>query len=149
MYDVAILKRSNLLLEQVIAVLENKLPIKKATCYQPAQHRLFYETEQLPDVMIIDIDPHLEDEIFEFVKYCTEKDLKTVAWLSHEICKERLLQLFKQSLDGYFYSEMETNDLIFAFEGILNDRQYIHPYLSSVLLDDYVRLTCEEPKRPS
>ena|SRR5699024_6530087 len=149
MYEVAIIKKTNLLLEQIICVLEEELPIRKVTCYHPDQHHMFYNQTELPDMIIIDMDTHTKEELFQFAKFCSEQPIKTIVWTSHNIGHHFLTRLFKLSLDGYFYNEMETSDLIFAINGTFYGKQYIHPYLSSILLNDYLRLTNVEEHRPS
>lgn len=149
MYDVAIIKKRNLFLEKIVALLEEELFISEVTCYQPDQHHVFYNDTKLPHMMIIDIDTQTQEELYEFTQFCSEQNIITIIWTSSNIGIEYLSKLFKLGLDGYFYNEMETEELIYAINGIFNGRQYIHPYLSSILLNDYLRLTSDKPQRPS
>jgi len=149
MNDIAIIKSMDILLEQIVKILEENLPDEKITCYEPDEYSIFYQHQKQPDLMIVDMDTYSREELFQFVKFCSKQKMKTIIWTSFNIDDDYLTQLFKLSLDGYFYNEMRSNELILAIRGILNGRQYIHPYLSSILLRDYVRLTCEEPQRPS
>jgi len=44
---------------------------------------------------------------------------------------------------------MEKDEITFAIRRIINRKNYIHPYLSSVLLQEYLRVTNVEKQRPT
>src|SRR5699024_1463306 len=59
-----------------------------------------------------------------------------------------LIKLFDKGLHGYFDFEMEVNEIIKAIEKVLKGSHYIHPNLSNVLLDEYIRLKGHKVEKP-
>ncbi|WP_010099540.1 response regulator transcription factor [Ornithinibacillus scapharcae] len=97
------------------------------------------------DLVIIDLG--IKVDIFETIEHYLKKNVRTAIWTS-ELEKPILRNLFRYGLHGYFYNGMELSELVFAIKSMLNEQQYIHPKLSTVLLSDYVRLTNKQPVRP-
>lgn len=97
------------------------------------------------DLVIIDLSSKID--IYETIDYYLKKNVRIAIWTT-ELEKPILRNLFRYGLNGYFYNGMELSELVFAIKSMLNDQQYIHPKLSTILLNDYVRLTNKEPVRP-
>lgn len=68
-------------------------------------------------------------------------NVKVAIWTFSEIERKRLLELMKIGIDGYLYGDMELYEFRTAINEILNGFKYIHPYFSSIILNEYSRLT--------
>ncbi len=98
------------------------------------------------DLLLLDVGAN-DDQLSYWLKNFESKDIKIIVWLV-EIHKQLLLKLFRQKLNGYFFGEMEMNDLLTALRTILKGKQYIHPELSAILLEEYIYLTKGGKDRP-
>ncbi|AIF45494.1 response regulator transcription factor [Virgibacillus sp. SK37] len=98
------------------------------------------------DLLLLDVGTN-EDQLSYWLTNFGSTDTKIIVWLV-EIHKQMLLKLFRQNLDGYLFGEMEMNDLLAALRTILKGKQYIHPELSPLLLEEYIHLTKGGKDRP-
>lgn len=148
MGDVAIIKEPNLILDHLIAVLEKQVT-KTIDFYKPENYQKVYGHKPLPKMIFIDVNEDSFSELYELVTYCVKKQVKTIVWATESLGGHRLSKLFSLGLNGYFCPEMEKEEIVFALRQIVNQRNYIHPYLSTILLDEYLHLTNVEERRPS
>ncbi|MGP4105646.1 LuxR C-terminal-related transcriptional regulator [Virgibacillus sp. L01] len=139
MSRITIIKESNLLREGIINVLQDKMPEHKFLAYDSRKN-------DLPDLLIIDVDTDIN--LLEIINFHSSHNVKIAIWTS-DADSDFIAELFKMGLHGYFYNGMDTSELIFAIKSMLNGRQYIHPFLSHILLDDYKRIAGRETIRPS
>ncbi len=144
MCEITILKEKDLVRDIIVEKLEESLPEHSWRALGSAEFKEIGQAIQ-SDLVIIDLNTKLDfpDVVDSFMKQNTR-----VAIWTTELDSDLLRTLFSYGLHGYFYNGMELSELIFATKSMLNDQQYIHPKLSTVLLDDYVKLTRKEPIRP-
>lgn len=147
MGDVAIVKEPSLILDHLISILEKQVT-RTINLYEPENFQKIYVHRSLPKMIFIDIDHDSFEELYELITFCVNKNVKVIVWLTETIDSRRLAKLFKLGLSGYFYPEMEKEEIIFALRRIVNKESYIHPFLSSALLKEYLRITNVEERRP-
>src|SRR5690625_5614 len=148
MGDVAIIKKPNLILDYLISILEKQVN-QSIDFYEPEDCKKIYVHKSLPKMIFIDIDKDRFEELYELVTFCLQRDVIVVVWTTSSLGCHRLAKLFKLGLNGYFCPEMEKDEITFAIRRIINRKNYIHPYLSSVLLQEYLRVTNVEKQRPT
>lgn len=148
MYQVAIIKKRNLILDIAIQTLEEKFPLRNVLYYKDNQYEPLYKKVHVLDLVFIDAHKDMDESLTEFIQHCMNHHVKVVIWVSF-VDSELLTKLFKLGLSGYFYREMETDELVEATKMVLKGQQYIHPHLSCVLLREYQRVTNKQPERPS
>lgn len=148
MNDIAIVKKRSLIVEHLIKILEGQV-VSQVDLYDPKEHYKFYEMNKLPYATLIDITYTEHEKLINLVKFLKERRRKVIVLISRKINCDHLKQLFHYGLDGYFFSEMENEEITLAMETIFRNERYIHPHLSSVLLKDYLRLINKKVERPS
>lgn len=147
MGDVAIVKEPSLILDYLISILEQQVT-RTIDLYDPKNYKKIYVHRTLPEMIFIDIDNDSFEELYELVTYCVRKKVKVIVWITELMDSRRLAKLFKLGLNGYFYPEMEKEEIIFALRRIVDHKSYIHPFLSSALLEEYLRITDVKERRP-
>ncbi|MFZ3577030.1 helix-turn-helix domain-containing protein [Virgibacillus sp. DJP39] len=145
MSKITIIKEPGIFLDGIVKVLNEKLGEHSVSKCNPDQQNSFYEAAQESDLLIIDMNIKVDNS--DLIYHCLKNDIKIVAWTS-DLRSDRLNELFKLDLQGYFYNGMESDELVFAIKSILNGKQYIHPDLSPFLLYNYIKVTSKELKRP-
>lgn len=145
MCNITIIKEKDLVRDIIVEKLEENLPEHSWTALDSNQ---FQKKENLiqSDLVIIDLNTNIN--IQAAIDNFIEQNIRVAIWAS-DLDDNLLRELFRYGLHGYFYNGMELSELIFATKSMLNDQQYIHPKLSTVLLDDYVKLTRNKPIRPA
>ncbi|WP_196493794.1 response regulator transcription factor [Ornithinibacillus caprae] len=146
MGKISIIKEKDLVRDVVLEKLQEMLPEHILTAYNSDEFRLLRHDEHEADLMIIDMNTSIN--IIDAVHTYTERNVKIAVW-SSELESDRLTELFRLGLHGYFYNGMEISELLFAIKTMLNGTQYIHPKLGAVLLNDYIKVTNRKPTRPS
>ncbi|MFS0674169.1 response regulator transcription factor [Ornithinibacillus sp. 179-J 7C1 HS] len=145
MCNITIIKEKDLVRDIIVEKLEENLPEHSWTALDSNQ---FQKKENFiqSDLVIIDLNTNIN--IQAAIDNFIEQNIRVAIWAS-DLDDNLLRELFRYGLHGYFYNGMELSELIFATKSMLNDQQYIHPKLSTVLLDDYVKLTRNKPIRPA
>mgnify|MGYP001266206872 CR=1 FL=1 len=90
------------------------------------------------DMLIVEFSKSVD--LKEITNY-KKMNVKVAIWTFSEIERKRLLELMKIGIDGYLYGDMELYEFRTAINEILNGFKYIHPYFSSIILNEYSRLT--------
>ena len=144
MCEITLIKEKDLVRDIIVEKLEESLPENTWKAFDSTE---FNELKTIiaSDLVIIDLNTKID--IIGTIDYFLEKKLRVAIWTS-DLTSDVLGELFKYGLHGYFFNGMELSELVFATKMMLNDQQYIHPKLSTVLLQDYVKLTRKEPYRP-
>ncbi|HLR08523.1 MAG TPA: response regulator transcription factor [Bacillota bacterium] len=145
MGSIAFIKQSNLLNKGIVKLLQRKTPEYQIKTYDQAHYDSICHKEHRPDIVVIAMNA--STNIYNLVEHFSAFDIK-IAVESSETESNALTELFKLGLHGYLYKDMGVNELQFAFKTILSGRQYIHPQLSPVLLNDYIRITRRKQTRP-
>ncbi|MFD2044940.1 DNA-binding response regulator [Ornithinibacillus salinisoli] len=146
MGNILMIKEKDLVRDVIIEKLQEMLPQHKLTAYNSVEFSSLQHNEQKVDLLILDMNTRID--ILEAIETYGQHHTKIAVW-SSELESDRLSDLFKLGLHGYFYNGMEISELIFAIKTMLNGTQYIHSQLASALLSDYVKITNKKPIRPS
>lgn len=148
MKKIILLKEPNLLRDEIIRVLQEKLPHYSVVSYHTSQFEQM-KTSENPlnmDLMIIDTETHIDPKaVKEFYK---DHDVKLAIWTSRTD-HQRLIQLFKLGFDGYLFNEMEEAELLLAIESMGQGKKYVHPDLCTTLLNEYIKASTNEERRPT
>lgn len=140
---IALIKEPGILREGILKVLQDKLPQHTVAVYGSTQLNLLYKESHIVDLLIIDMDANIN--IVETIDLYSDLNKKIAVWTSEG---SHLIELFKLGLHGYIFNGMTSNELIIAINSMFDGRQYIHPYLSPFLLNDYIRLIGGKINRP-
>ncbi|MEN2768700.1 response regulator transcription factor [Ornithinibacillus xuwenensis] len=145
MGEITIIKEKDLVRDIIIEKLEEKLPEYGWKAIDSTEYNnLDYSLSQ-SDLVIIDLSTKINITIV--IENLISHNIRVAVWTS-DIDTNLLCELFRYGLHGYFFNGMELSELVFATKTMLNDQQYIHPKLSAVLLNDYVKVTRKQPVRP-
>jgi len=147
MGDVAIVKKPSLILDYLINILEKQVT-QTIDFYEPDEYDTIFQCETLPKMIFIDVDQEHYEDLYQLITFCTEKNVKVIVWLTNSLDGSQLANLFKLGLNGYFCPEMEKSEITFAIRRIIAKKSYIHPYLSSALLNEYLRVINVDENRP-
>lgn len=145
MSEVTIIKEKDLVRDIIVEKLEESLPEHDWKAIGSAEFKS-NKASINSDLVIIDLNTTID--VKEVIGRFLERKIRVAIWTS-DLDNDLLRELFRYGLHGYFYNGMELSELIFATKSMLNDQQYIHPKLSAILLDDYVKLTRKDPIRPA
>lgn len=145
MKTIAIVKDPEISHNGMRKVFTEGLSEHQVTTYHYKQLIFLYKNKQTPDLLIL--EKYKDRDIDNILDYSSKHQTK-LAVCTSSIEKGHLMYLFNKGFDGYFYDDMEKSEFLFAIDSILNEKQYIHPKLSSVLLKDYLELINEEANRP-
>lgn len=140
---VALVKESSLLNAGILHVLKDLLKGHDIQAY--GANTADTLLKQMADLLIIDLDTNID--YMAFIDTYKKHNKKVIIWTSN--CRdERLIDLFKQDLSGYFYNGMEIDELKTAIHKILKGTTYVHPELTPLLLGDYIKIHKKEPIKP-
>ncbi|MGY0694727.1 response regulator transcription factor [Virgibacillus sp. FSP13] len=145
MNNIALIKEANVLRDGIVSVLQERLSNYTIMTYNSINYSLLFQEEHLADLLIIDINTDVDTD--KLIEYYSEHHKKVIIWTS-TLDNVQLADFFKLGLDGYFYNGMETTEILFAIETIMDGKQYIHTKLSPILLHNYVRLSHKKIERP-
>ncbi|WP_176482033.1 response regulator transcription factor [Paucisalibacillus globulus] len=145
MTEIILIKEKDLVRDIIVEKLEENLPENTWNALDSTEFNAL-ENKITSNLVIIDLNTKID--IIETIENFLENNVRVAVWTS-EIDSPLLRELFRYGLHGYFFNGMELSELILATKMMLNDQQYIHPKLSTVLLNDYVKLTSKEPNRPA
>lgn len=145
MTEIILIKEKDLVRDIIVEKLEENLPENTWNALDSTEFNAL-ENQITSNLVIIDLNTKID--IIETIENFLENNVRVAVWTS-EIDSPLLRELFRYGLHGYFFNGMELSELILATKMMLNDQQYIHPKLSTVLLNDYVKLTSKEPNRPA
>lgn len=145
MSKITLIKEPGIIREGIVKVLQKNLPKHIINASSITKHEFLLENDET-DMLIIDLDTDVDT--IKLVEFYSKQNIDIVVWTS-DIKSDHLLELFKMGLHGYFYNGMDTSELIFAIEYVLNGKQFIHPHLSSILLKEYIKNDGEKIKRPT
>ncbi|WP_052345700.1 response regulator transcription factor [Paucisalibacillus sp. EB02] len=145
MCEITLIKEKDLVRDIIVEKLEENLPENTWKAFDTAEFNALKNTIT-SDLVIIDLNTKID--IIATIEDLLEKNVRVAVWTT-DIDSPLLRDLFRYGLNGYFYNGMELSELVFATKMMLNDQQYIHTKLSTVLLHDYVKLTRKEPNRPA
>jgi two-component system, NarL family, response regulator DegU len=106
-----------------------------------------FNESRIPRTDIIIIQSKIFKMNPQLLNYFRFKGVKVATW-STTSNEKQLLSILQLNLDGYFIAEMEQNDLRIAFENIIKGNKYVHPYISTILLNEYERLSNSLVQRP-
>lgn len=146
MRNIAILKDQGILRDGVQRVLKENLAEQTVSAYSSQELGALYRASNAINLIIIDVTINID--VFNVVNHFMKKGKKIAVWIE-QVEDTQVTNLFKKGLSGYFFNGMTSNELIEAVEYMLKGGQYIHPHLSPVLLDDYIRVTYNSVKRPN
>lgn len=146
MSKIAILKEPDTLREGIFKVITEELPGSTVLGYSFSQLNALKADIGSLDLLILDMDTVTNG--LTLIDYYLSHRIK-VAVLISQVDKEYLTELFQRGLDGYFFNGMQSSELVFAIKSMLNGKQYIHPLLSPILLENYLHLSQTTIKRPN
>ncbi|MFA1820886.1 response regulator transcription factor [Virgibacillus oceani] len=146
MSKIAILKDPDTLREGIFTVIKEEMPGSIVRVFSFSQFNELKDKAASFDLLILDMETVMNK--ISQIDYFLSPQIKIVVWIS-QVDNKVLTELFKKGLDGYFFNGMQSNELVSAIKAMLNNKQYIHPFLSPILLDNYLHLTQTKINRPS
>src|SRR5690625_1433328 len=147
MGSIAVIKRSGVLGKEVVNVIRNHMSTYNVNVYSENNYKQLLDNKETPDLLIIDIN--LNGNYLKLIDFFMNKKSKIITYIQHtKKMTPLLIKLFDRGLNGYFDFEMEVNELIRAIKKVLNGENYIHPNLSNILLNEYIRLKGLKTERP-
>lgn len=135
--EVFLIKEPSLLREGMIRILEEKFTDFSVTAYNADEFSSHTCCKSKPDLVILDINSKINIE--PTINYYKTNDKKVIVWASNPE-DNTLIDLFKLDLNGYFFDEMDKEELMAAIQSVIDGKKYIHEELTPVLLGDYVKL---------
>ncbi|WP_053071881.1 helix-turn-helix transcriptional regulator [Ornithinibacillus contaminans] len=145
MSEITIIKEKDLVRNIIIEKLEEKLPEHTWRAFDSVEFNKLDQSTVQSELIIIDLNAKIN--ITDTIERFLQRNIRVAVWAT-DLDNHLLRELFRFGLHGYFYNGMELSELVFATKSMLNDQQYIHPKLSTILLDDYVKLTRKQAVRP-
>ncbi|GAA0317470.1 response regulator transcription factor [Bacillus carboniphilus] len=100
--------------------------------------------KEIVDVVIVDLET--TDNHSDLIDFYIAQNKKVI--VTSDMTNPELLDCFGKRLHGYFYKLMNNTEQLEAISMILEGKRYIHPLLSSVLLDGYIDLKSNKGTRP-
>lgn len=146
MKKIVVIKEPSLLREGIINIIHSVIPNVTISAYGSLERQKIYEQENMGDLLFIDVDTDID--VLKVIKLYQNQHKKIIVWTTNKSVRG-LLELFQKGLSGYFYVEMDTNEFISAILIVIEEKYYIHPALSSILLDDYIRRVKEKATKPN
>ena len=145
MCEITLIKEKDLVRDIIVEKLGESLPEHIWKAFDSSEMN---ELDNIIPTDLVIVDLHTKIDVINTIEYLLEKNVRVAVWTA-DLDSDLLRQLFRYGLHGYFFNGMELSELIFATKMMLNDQQFIHPKLSTILLQDYVKLTRKEPTRPA
>lgn len=147
MRSIAVIKKSGVLGGEVVNVIHDYIKDYTLSVYNEKDYDQLFLRNRIPELVIVDIG--FDYNYLKVIDFVMKKKSKVITYIQHTSKTTPLLiKLFDRGLSGYFDVEMEVNELVSAIKKVLNGGNYIHPNLSAVLLQEYVRLKGEKAERP-
>lgn len=147
MSNIAIIRDRSLYMSGIVNELNSKIKDHRFYSYQLAD--LAERKEKISN--------HIDVWIMEMNTSNVMKEIKSLKKLGHlvavwnfsGITRDHLHQLMEIGIDGYFYGDLEIHEFTSAVKDMLHGFKYIHSYYSTVLLNEYARITNQiGSKRP-
>lgn len=145
--NITFIQGNGLYLKGIVSILNDEIPEHTFRLYNykelfSSEKKINYYT----DLLFLELTPHTNlGKIYETVGTMNSK---IAIWTFSEIHRKQMLELMKKGINGYFYGDMELNQIKSAINEILNGYSFIHPYFSSIILNEYSRITNREVTRP-
>lgn len=147
MGSIAVMKRPGVLGGEVVNVIDEYITNYNLSVYNEGDYEQLLKDNNVPELIIIDIGFNVN--YLKIIDFFLERKSKVITYVQHtKKTTPLLVKLFDRGLHGYFDFEMEINELVTAIKKVLNGGNYIHPNLSAVLLNEYIRLKGERVERP-
>lgn len=147
MGSIAVIKKPGVLGEEIVNVIYDHIKCHTLSVYSKGNYEQLLFEDYTPELIIIDIDSDIN--YLKVIDYFLDKNSKVIIYIRHtEKTTPLLIKLFEKGLNGYFDFEMEVNELVTAINRVLNGGSYIHPNLSPVLLNEYIRVKGKKAERP-
>jgi two-component system, NarL family, response regulator DegU len=143
--ELAIVKEASLYRGAIVDVLQQTFKNSNVKSYSSREYKDLLQMDCLADLLIVDLDTEID--VFSLVNFYQSQEKKVIIWTSN-LLDDKLINLFKLDLDGYFFNGMEREELIAAIRKVLDVGRYIHSELAPILLGDYVRLQKKDVRRP-
>jgi two-component system, NarL family, response regulator DegU len=131
---ITIINNSSILRDVLYSTINHVFPNINAKILDTGSSLDFENHIHTTDLFIIDID--VKKDFSRLIKKYKSVHKKIIL-LTSKRHKETLIPYFKLNLDGYFYKEIEKEEIIKAMNMIMNGEQYIHPKLAPILFNEY------------
>jgi DNA-binding NarL/FixJ family response regulator len=97
-----------------------------------------------PDVVVMDISMPGLNGIDATQKIVSENPgIKVIALSMYSDCKV-VLQVLKAGAKGYVLKECAFDELIFAIQSVVNNKMYLSPKITGLILEDYINISGED-----
>ncbi|MFC5465547.1 response regulator transcription factor [Lederbergia graminis] len=146
MQNISVIMESKLLREVLLDIIKDTISNVVVSTISSLEQQKIYQPENIGDLLFIDVEANVD--VLKAIKFYQDHQKKVIVWTSGNP-KDRLQNLFLQRVDGYFYSGMEKEEIISAILMVQEGEVYIHPRLSPILLDAYIKkesTLVEKPK---
>lgn len=144
--DIAVLTDKDLRIRELVHTLQDVLHDYRIKLVLMEEFPLYKEVA-IPDPDFVIIDTGLNINPSKVVDYFKGTNVKIVS-LTSNVCKETLLNYFRLNLDGYLSVHMKVEEVVSAVKRIISGGKYIYSGLASILLEEYIRISCLEVDRP-
>lgn len=137
--EIVLIKEASLLREGMLKILEENFPDYKITAYNSEEYEALPFHHTTADLVMVDMDSkiNIESAVHHYKKF----NISVIIIWSLSNAGDRLVDLFKMDLCGYFYYGMDREELITGIRSVLSGKKYVHEALAPILLGDYVRLS--------
>lgn len=147
MGNIAVIRRPGVLGEEIVNVIHNYISDYRLSVYSDSDCEILLNKNNLPELLIVDME--FNSNHLKIIDYFLESKSKVITYIQHtNKTTPLLIKLFDRGLHGYFDFEMEVNELVDAIKRVLGGGNYIHPNLSAVLLNEYIRVKGQKAERP-
>lgn len=147
MGNIAVIRRPGVLGEEIVNVINNYIDGYQLTVYSENDYEQLLNGDRSPELLIVDFGFNMDH--LNTIDFFLKKESKIITYVQHtNKTTPLLIKLFERGLHGYFDFEMEVNELVGAIKRVLGGGSYIHPNLSAVLLNEYIRVKGKKIERP-
>jgi len=119
----------------------------KITLLGPSMISYLYDRKHTSENDLLLIDMSNQIDLQKLVTYYSDSNVK-IGLILTEMDKLRITQLLELEIDGYFLIDMEVEEIITAISIIKKGYTYIHPKITTLLHQEYLRLTKSIKTRP-
>ncbi|WP_405097254.1 response regulator transcription factor [Oceanobacillus sp. FSL H7-0719] len=147
MGNIIFIQENGLYMKGIVSILNDEIPEHTFHLYSYSEV-LSGEKEinYSADLLIFELTPNTNlDKIYEKYK---NSNFKMAIWTFTEVYKKQILEFMKIGMNGYFYGDMELSQIKLAINEILDGHSFIHPRFSSLILNEYSRITNKKVSRP-
>ncbi|WP_272914942.1 MULTISPECIES: response regulator transcription factor [Sediminibacillus] len=144
--NIIVVKNRCLLRDGIINVLMNKYPSHSVKAVSYSECRSLMQGGEPVDLLIVDIDTD-SHSVMEMIEWQQQKGEKVIVWTANPDIS-RLNDWFQKGLDGYFFNGMQPEELSNGVDCVLDGNVYVHPKLSTVLLQDYLKISNKVAEQP-